>query len=229
MKNKIVVGISGAGNSFHDNSVALIKNGKIIFAASEERYTRIKHDSSFPKNSLKAAFKFAKVKNSDVSYFASGWPKLSILKFLLQIPAQDLLESTLGFVKRLNLLSLKCLLTSIFAQNIKDVENEILPTSKHIIIDHYIAHAASTYRTSGIDNCLAVVWDGFGTRSDGSLASGGVFVCEKGEIIQVETHSLNSSLGLFYEAITNALGFTPAEGEGKTMGLAAFGNPDRYY
>lgn len=228
-KDKIVVGISGSGNTFHDNSVCVVKNGKILFAASEERYTRIKHDPSFPTNTLKAALKFTKLKKNGIDYYASGWPRLSLYKTFTKFALVDVLESATGFIKNAKIENYKCLIESLFANNVKNFKSNYLPDEKHIVIDHYLAHASSAYRTSGVDDCVAVVWDGFGTKSDGSLAAGGVFLCKKGDISQVETHPVQASLGLFYEAVTNALGFTPAEGEGKTMGLAVYGKPEKFY
>ncbi len=222
-----IVGISGEGNGFHDNSVVLLKGGKVVFASSEERYTRIKHDPSFPKNTLKDALDIAGIKKSDVSYFASGWPKLSATKLALQFLNKNSLQSGLNFIKNANLSGFAALVKLLIEINIKKVETS-LPLEKRIVYDHYLAHAASAYYTSGFDKCLTVIWDGFGTRSDGTLASGAVFECKNGEIKEVGVHPINASIGLFYEAVTNALGFTPAEGEGKTMGLAVYGNPNRF-
>ncbi|MCH7641505.1 hypothetical protein IID22_04895, partial [Patescibacteria group bacterium] len=98
-KDVWVMGVSGLGNSFHDNSVCLVKNGKVVFAASEERYTRIKHDSSFPSNALKAAFNSAGIKRSEVDLYASGWPRLSLIKALLKVNEMDLLLSGFNFLK----------------------------------------------------------------------------------------------------------------------------------
>ena len=84
-KNIWIMGITGLGNRFHDNSVCLVKNGKVVFAGSEERYTRIKHDASFPKNALTAALKFAGIRKREISIYATGWPKFSPLKTLIKI------------------------------------------------------------------------------------------------------------------------------------------------
>ncbi|OGM02156.1 hypothetical protein A2115_01440 [Candidatus Woesebacteria bacterium GWA1_41_8] len=228
MKKDIwILGISGAGNKFHDNSACLIKNGKVLFAASEERYSRIKHDPSFPKSAIKAALTFAKIKPSDISLYATGWPRLSIVKTLFKVDKRGIALSGLNYLRNFPILGLVALLKHLDSLSIKPV-SDYLPVEKHVLFDHYLAHASSAYRTSGFEECLSVVWDGFGTKSNGLLASGGVFICREGMINEVETHPLEASIGLFYEAVTNALGFVPAEGEGKTMGLAAYGNPKRF-
>lgn len=220
------IGISGLGNSFHDNSVCLVRNGKIVFAASEERYTRLKHDSSFPKRAFNAALKFAGINKGDIDYYASGWPPLLPLKALLGLSKVDVVRSGINYLAAANGEGLVMVMKT-FRSGIKKVSNSV-PISKHNFIDHYLAHASSAYRTSGLEPCLTVVWDGFGTKDNGSLAAGGIFLCKKGKIEEVETHPLEASLGLFYQSVTSALGFAPAEGEGKTMGLAVYGNPRRF-
>lgn len=226
-KDTWVLGVSGDGNRFHDNSVCLVKNGEVVYASSEERYTRVKHDPRFPKNAIKAALKFAGVSKADISYFATGWPKLSVTKTFLNIDQAGLFVSGINYVKNSGIYGLLGLLNHLQRLSIKPVA-DYLPASKTICIDHYLAHASSAYRTSGFKDCLAVIWDGFGTTIEGRLVSGGVFECKGGMIKFLESHSLEDSLGLFYEAVTNALGYQPAEGEGKTMGLAAYGKPTRF-
>lgn len=228
MKENIwILGVSGVGDRFHDNSVCLLKNGRVIFAASEERYSRIKHDPSFPKKAIKAALQFAGIKRSAIKIYASGWPRMAVVKTLMRVNKKGLILSALNFFKNPLWQSMLALVKLIRIASFKPTAN-YLPEKQLTTLDHYLAHAASAYRSSGLDSCLAVVLDGFGTKKDGILASGGVFLCRDGKINQVETHSLEVSIGLFYEAVTNALGFVPAEGEGKTMGLAAYGKPKKF-
>lgn len=219
------IGVTGLGDSFHDNSVCLLKNGKVFFAASEERYSRLKHDSSYPSKAMKASYDFANIKRGDIDFFASGWPQVSLFKSLRKVSIKDLINSLSHILVNANSVSFRVLYKTLVRGGIKGVSKKF---RGHTLVDHYLAHASSAYRTSGIRDCLCVVWDGFGTKANGSLASGGVFICEEGYIREVETQSVQTSIGLFYEAITNSLGFTPAEGEGKTMGLAVYGNPKRF-
>lgn len=229
MKKDIwVMGISGVGNRFHDNSVCLTKNGEVVFAASEERYTRLKHDASFPGNAIEASLAFAGIKKSDISLYATGWPRFSPLKALLGVDKVGIVRSGIDYLKNSKLKGLIFLARHAKDLSVKTVYPS-LQKGKTLFFDHYLAHASSAYRTSGLKKCLAVIWDGFGTKKDGTLAAGGVFICQDGKITEVETHPIEASLGLFYEGVTNMLGFTPAEGEGKTMGLAAYGNPKRFY
>lgn len=222
------MGVTGFGNRFHDNSVCLVKNGKVVFAASEERYSRIKHDPVFPKKALKAALKFAGIQKSDIYLYATGWPKLSPIKTLLSVDKVGIARSGINYFKNSKVKGLIFLARHAADLSIKTVYPS-LRGGKTLFFDHYLAHASSAYRTSGLEECLAVVWDGFGTREDRTLAAGGVFDCRDNKINELETHPIEASLGLFYEGVTNMLGFTPAEGEGKTMGLAAYGNPKRFY
>lgn len=226
-KDRWILGISGVGDEFHDNSVCLIKNGNIIFAASEERYSRVKHDAKFPSKALEAGLRYAGIRRSDIDLYTSGWPLFSALRNLKTIIAKEVLFSALRYVRNSNLKGVTPLIKMLGRLKMKSMK-PYLPPGKHKIIDHYLAHAASAYRTANLTNCLAVVWDGFGIKQNGALASGGVFVCQEGQITEVEAIPLEASIGLFYEAVTNTLGFVPAEGEGKTMGLAAYGNSKRF-
>jgi len=96
-------------------------------------------------------------------------------------------------------------------------------------VSHHQAHAASAYRLSGFEDCLTVVVDTFGPDKDGTLISGGAYLCHQGAIERMEAIPAYTSVGSFYTAVTVALGFAFGDGEGKTMGLAAYGDPYTCY
>jgi carbamoyltransferase len=94
---------------------------------------------------------------------------------------------------------------------------------------HHLCHAASSYRTSGFDNALSVNMDCFGPDTEGNLWGGAAYTCSDNTITLLEYIPPNASMGLFYSAVSVCLGFKFGDGEGKTMGLAAYGNPWRAY
>src|SRR3989344_781542 len=80
--SKYILGVSGIGGYAHDNSMAIVREGHILFAASEERYTRIKHDSSYPAEAIKGAFKYLKIKPADIKTIAVGFPKRNLISLI---------------------------------------------------------------------------------------------------------------------------------------------------
>ena len=228
-KIKTILGITGLSKSFHDNSVVLVKNGKIIFAASEERYTRIKHDKSFPANSIKQALKFAKIPRDNVDLIAVGYPQRYFFQPFLGQDLVDLIKALLSWIRGRKIYfisdSLKILMGE-FIQNSQGREaKKLFVNKKRTYIGHHLSHAASAYFTAGYKEALAVCMDAFGPKENGELISGAVYVCDNNKVGKcAEEIKVNSSIGLFYTSVTQALGFTPGDGEGKTMGLAAYGN-----
>lgn len=233
-RNHYILGLSGYSD-YHDNSAALVKNSRLIFAASEERFTKEKHDPSFPTEAIKAALDFGGIQAKDLDFVVCGWPERSFFKvFLRKNFLLDILGSTLSLFKSVGPSPLLRLLDKIVlrerkAKSAVSLSQLGIPQEKALYMDHHRAHAASAYRTSGFRQCLTVTIDGFGSTPAGDLESGSVWVCKDGIMEKVESIPLEVSLGLFYEAITVAIGFKPIDGEGKTMGLAAYGNPTKVY
>lgn len=233
-RDRYILGVAGFSD-YHDNSAALVKNGKAIFAASEERFTRKKHDVSFPINSINAALEFEGIKAKDLDFVVCGWPKRNLIKVFLQKGRlSDLLRSVLFLFRSASPLLLFSFFTKLFlrertAKGTASLSDLRIPPEKTLYMDHHKAHAASTYRTSGFPECLAVTIDAFGSTPDGDLRSGSVWLCKDGRMEEAGPLPLETSLGLFYEAITVGVGFKPIDGEGKTMGLAAYGDPTKVY
>ena len=232
-KDVFILGITGLTHAFHDNSACLTKNGRVVFAASEERYSRIKHDRNFPKLSIRQALSFGRIRKSQIDYVAVGYPKRFFLQPFLGKNFLDLIRLLIELMKGRKLLffvDIAGILLGELGQNSFIWSKTDFPEKKVIFIDHHLAHAASAYFLGGMKKCLAVVMDAFGPKTSGKLISGAVFLCEDGKIIrQLDETGVSSSIGLFYTSVTQALGFTPGDGEGKTMGLAAYGKPDPAY
>lgn len=231
--NEYILGITGIKDYSHDNSAVIIKNGEILFAASEERYSRKKHDCSFPFNAIRNAFSYLKIRERDIKNISIGYPKRNILSILKNHLFYELIFFLCEILVYRNIFLLKdsfVFLLILLKHSVSNKEVQKFLSKKNMkYVDHHLAHGASAYYLSGYDETLCVVLDAFGPKLNGDIRSGAVFYCKKENIKEIMSVPIYASLGLFYQAITMALGFTPGDGEGKTMGLAAYGDPDKLY
>ena len=217
MKIKYVLGISCG---YHDSAACLLKNGKVVSACEEERFTGIKHDSSFPYNTIKWIFESNSITKDDISeicFYENPTLKLDRIK-----------ESTNKKPKRwYNFFSKK---NNIIERNqegydilLKDIETIKGKQTKVSFTDHHSSHLAYSYYTSPFESSAILSVDGVGEWKTTALGIG------KGNKIK-ELQSINfpHSLGMFYSSMTAFLGFKPNEGEYKVMGLAPYGNPTKF-
>ncbi|KKR65115.1 MAG: hypothetical protein UU06_C0028G0003 [Parcubacteria group bacterium GW2011_GWB1_40_5] len=230
MKSTYILGITGLSQAFHDNSAVLTKNGSTVFAASEERYSRIKHDRNFPILSIKEAFKFAHIFKSNIKFIAIGYPRRKFLQPFAGKDLNDFLITIINWIKGRGIFFILDAMKILFGEVVQNSRGRaaraFIKNKQVVYIGHHLSHAASAYFVGGFDKCLAVSMDAFGPTISGQLMSGEVYLCENNKIKErLEQIDVKSSIGLFYTSVTQALGFTPGDGEGKTMGLAAYGNP----
>lgn len=221
-----IIGFTSHISGNHDSSVALLIDGKIVFAESEERASRIKHDTHFPNKTLFESLEKNALKLKDIDYFASGSVSLT---------QTQILSSYWGGFKYAGMRkTIIWILTRIFLQltrmdlprqdkQLNSFLGRGLSKEKLITVSHYLAHAETAYQYSGMDECLVVAWDGYGLDQKGKPLCGSVFKGNDGKLELLEEIPVYTSLGLYYGAVTVSLGFKLNDGEGKTMGLAAFG------
>ncbi|MCL4360158.1 hypothetical protein M1555_02790 [Patescibacteria group bacterium] len=234
MKDGYILGITSIDGYTHDNSIAVVKNGRILFAASEERYSRKKHDGSFPQKAISSAVRYLRIRPSEIKTVAVGYPKRKILSVFANSYGWEILPFAFNFILRRNVLLLYDFFVGLRLWAGKSVGagrfQHAFLEKKHIrYVDHHYAHAASAYYTSGFKTCLAIVIDAFGSDGNGRIRSGAVYACRDGKMQEVMSIPLFASLGTFYLSVTYMLGFKPGDGEGKTMGLAAYGKPEALY
>ena len=210
MKNNYILGL----NIYHaDSSACIMKNGEIMFAIEEERINRIKHWAGFPIKSIKACLDFANISLDEVSYIAINSNPFSNI-FNKVFYSLKNFKSYKFFLDRLILkhkkISFKNLLLKKF--NIKKV-----PVIKYY--DHHLCHMASAYYPSKQKKSLLISADGFGNFASTVAAVG------NNESIDIKRKVLfPHSLGIFYQAFTQFLGFKNYGDEYKVMGLSAYGN-----
>jgi carbamoyltransferase len=207
--------ILGISCYYHDSAAVLIKDGVIIAAAEEERFSRIKHDSSFPKLAIDFCFKKAGISSLDLSY--TVFYEKPFLKF------ERLILNSLEYAPK----SL-----SFFRESMKEwffdkiwVKNEInsklgVNLDTILFCEHHLSHMASSYLCSPFAKAAVLSVDGVGewTSASWGIASGNSID------IKEEIHFPNS-LGLLYTAFTVFAGYEANEGEYKLMGLAPYGKP----
>lgn len=222
-----IIGITSDKVKVHDNSVALLNGNTVMFAEAEERISRKKHDGRFPTLALKEALKFTNTTLNQIDYFVTADPSPNVIKTFL---------STLKYVPVAGLGAyLTQVIERIKYRRQQESDNDLignftdLGISKEKIFDisHYLAHATTAYYFSPFPNCLVVTMDGYGLDTDGTPLSGKIYLGNGGELKVLEDIPVHGSLGLYYGAVTVALGFKLNDGEGKTMGLAAYGDPKK--
>lgn len=208
----IVLGL----NAFHgDSSAALVKDGKLIAAAEEERFRRIKHWSGLPTEAMKWCLADAGLKLGDVDHIAINRnPKVNNLRRALYVlrrrPSLSLIFKRLANIKR----------AASFEDSVQAAfPGEALRAQVHRV-EHHLAHLASAFLVSGFDEAVCLSIDGFGDFASSTWGIG------KGSDIQIDGRVyFPHSLGIFYSVITQFIGFPYFGDEYKVMGLAPYGEP----
>ncbi len=200
---------------FHDAAACLVKDGKLIAFAEQERFDRIKHSHMFPKDAIDFCLKYGNITGDDIDIIA-----------MQSSPKQFLLSSfsSIGFgMFNLDNLYNRALNFSIFRAHFNVIQSlkRMFPGKKIIEIPHHLAHAASTFYVSGFNKSNILTMDGRGERESTVFFKG-----ERGGIEKVWDKSFfdNHSFGICYRILTNILDLGDY-GEGKTMGLAPYGKP----
>lgn len=209
--------ILGISSHYHDSSAATIINGRLVAAAAEERFTREKHDPSFPHLAIEFCLEQANIKAEDidlVAYHEDPINKFSrnIMSTLVNWP-----HSRGNFIK-----AMKEMVVSGFWIRMQISKKLDLPASKVIYIPHHMSHASHTFFTSPFKRAAILTLDAVGEWN-----STGIFLGDKTvpEIKPLEVVRFPHSLGLVYSAFTSFLGFKVNSGESSVMALAAFGKP----
>ena len=230
----IIIGLSP---TVHESAVGIVVNGRLVAAAAEERFTRVKNQGGFPYRALEFAMKQAGVTASDVDYVAyAALPyireRILDLKAYLNnigytiLCGGNLKSRTLHFLNytRNILLNKEWQTWGGRVRRMLNALAEYSLVDKIIYVDHHASHIASAYYASGFDRALGVSLDGYG-----SGASGSFYLCEGGRMRLLQRIPYPHSLGTFYRRVTCALGFKPNRHEGKIVGLAAYGDPSILY
>lgn len=229
----IIIGLSPTA---HESAVGVLVDGRIVAAASEERFTRVKNQDGFPFQALDFCLKKAGVDPKDVDHVAyAALPfqeerRRDLLNYAQNVryvaTADGSAKSRLFHVANYTraLVVRKDWLMGNNETLIRGSLRRYGLDEKLVFVDHHLAHCASAYFCSGYDRALVVSLDGYGSGNAGSFYLG-----EGGKLHLLAEIPYPHSLGTFYRRVTQALGFKPNRHEGKIVGLAAFGDPSKLY
>lgn len=214
MKNEPVY-ILGISAYCHDSAAALIRDGEIIAAAQEERFTRKKHDASFPKNAVAYCLKTARITIKGVAYVAFYEKSFLKLERLLLTHLNYAPQGLLSFLKAMPVwLKEKIFLKDTLYRELEGYKGDI------IFSEHHESHAASAFFPSPFQEAAILTMDGAGEWATTSYGVG------RGNRLNLSAElRFPHSLGLLYSAFTYYCGFRVNSGEYKLMGLAPYGEP----
>ena len=215
---KSILGISAF---YHDSAACILKDGKIIAAAQEERFTRKKHDSSYPHQAIKFVLSYANLKLSDVDQIV--FFEKPFLKFerLLETYVAFAPKGFLSFSKAMPVwIKEKLFQKNLLFNKLKEHDENYKSDENIYFSDHHLSHAASAFFPSPFEEALVLTADGVGEWATTTVAVGKSNTLE----IKKEIH-FPHSLGLLYSAFTYYTGFKVNSGEYKLMGLAPYGFP----
>jgi len=216
-----VTAVLGISAFYHDSAAAIIVDGEIIGAAQEERFTRKKHDASYPKNAINYVLKEAGLKLHDIDHVV--FYEKPFLKF------ERLLETYVGFspsgFRSFSMsmplwLSEKLFQKKMLFDALKEQDNNFNDIKKINFSEHHLSHAASAFFSSPYEEAIILTLDGVGEWATTTVSLG-----KSNKIKILKEIHFPHSLGLLYSAFTYFLGFKVNSGEYKVMGLAPYGKP----
>ena len=216
-----MISILGISAFYHDSAACVLKDGEIVAAAQEERFTRKKHDPNYPKNAINFVLDYSNLKLSEVDHIV--FFEKPFLKF------ERLLETYVGFAPRGFVSFAKAMpiwiKEKLFQKNLlfnklKEHDKNYKSDKNIFFSDHHLSHAASAFFPSPFEEAIILTADGVGEWATTTVGVGKNNHLE----IKKEIH-FPHSLGLLYSAFTYYTGFKVNSGEYKLMGLAPYGKP----
>ena len=212
--------ILGISSFYHDSAAALIYNGKIIAAAQEERFSRIKHDSTYPTKAIAYVLNEAQITLSQIESVV--FYEKPFLKFerILESHLESIPYGLKTFCMAMPIwLREKLFLKKILLNELRKNYNKFKFKNLYFA-EHHFSHAASAFYPSPFDEAIILTLDGVGEWATSTISIG-----KGSELNIVKEMNFPHSLGLLYSAFTYYLGFKVNSGEYKLMGLAPYGKP----
>ncbi len=213
--------ILGISAFYHDSAACMLKDGEIIAAAQEERFSRKKHDARYPFNAIEFVLKFSNLKLSEVDQIV--FFEKPFLKFerLLETYVAFAPKGFASFSKAMPIwIKEKLFQKNLLFNKLKEHDKNYKSDKNIFFSDHHLSHAASAFFPSPFNEAIVLTADGVGEWATTTVAIGK----DNGLEIKKEIH-FPHSLGLLYSSFTYYTGFKVNSGEYKLMGLAPYGNP----
>src|SRR5215207_6536985 len=204
----------------HDSAACLVIDGAIVANIAEERFSRIKHDAGFPAAAIDYCLQHGGISSSDidvVAFAATHLPLTTESRFAL---GPEQLRTLAGYraagAHAAHQRMLERYLPPLYTPRIR-----LSPNCRLLFVEHHLSHAAAAHFTRGRDDrCLIMTLDGIGDQ-----VSTAIWIGDGNDITPLQKWGQDASLGWFYGSVTEALGWQHGDGEGTTMGLAAYGDP----
>ncbi len=211
--------ILGISAYYHDSAAAIICNGEIIAAAHEERFTREKHDASFPENAVRFVLKEAGIEFKDLAAVAFYDKPYIKFEHLLETYHSFAPKGLVSFLSAVPMwIKEKLFMKKMLKDEFKKFGNNKIPI---LFPEHHLSHAASAFYPSPFEEAAILTIDGVGEWATTTIAHG-----KENRITIIKELRFPHSIGLLYSAFTYYLGFKVNSGEYKLMGLAPYGNPE---
>jgi carbamoyltransferase len=213
--------ILGISAFYHDSAAALLRDGEIVAAAHEERFTRKKHDQAFPTNAVTFCMEYGGVGVTDmdaVVFYDKPLLKFERLLETYYVYAPKGLKSFLSAIPIW--IKEKIFLKKLIRDELKKIDNGTVKDVNLLFTDHHLAHAASAFFPSSFSGAAILTIDGVGEWATASIGLG-----RDNNITLLKEMRFPHSVGLLYSAFTHYLGFRVNSGEYKLMGLAPYGDP----
>ena len=213
--------IIGISCFYHDSAAALIRNGEIVSAVQEERFTRIKHDASFPINSIKHCLDSNNLGISDIDAFVFYEKPFIKFERLLETYLQKIPFGFSSFKLAIPLwIKEKLFQRQLIIKNLYLIQKDPKIKKKIFFTDHHHSHAASAFYPSPFKEAAVLTLDGVGEWATTTVAKG-----DGRNLEMLKEIHFPHSIGLLYSAFTYYTGFKVLSGEYKVMGLAPYGEP----
>ena len=207
--------VLGISCYYHDAAAVLLKDGVLVAAAEEERFTRIKHDFAFPKKAIKFCLDQEELEGADLDYVVFFEKPFRKLDRILMMTLQTYPQSYKVFRESM----IAWMTDKLWVGTTLQTEIGV-PKERILFSEHHLSHAASAYLCSPFDEAAILTVDGVGEWVTGTYGVG------RGNDIKLQKQmEFPHSLGLLYSAFTAFLGFEVNEGEYKVMGMAPYGVP----
>jgi len=210
--------ILGISCFMSDASAALIKDGELIAAAEEERFTREKHDGDFPANAIDFCLKVTGITYKDIDYvgfYFKAWHNFHKRMFsVIQNMPHSLIVSAVKGNRWFSMLAIKHYLARHFKIRVREFP------FKFIFVEHHLAHAASSFFVSPFEESAILTMDECGEYESILFSHG-----KRNKIAKIHSIGHPHAIGVLYRYVTNYLGFPKIGQEGKVMGLAPYGRP----
>ncbi len=219
----------------HDAGAALLSDGRIVFAANEERFTKRKLEVGFPRHSIGAALKHAGIRPTDVEHVAYSTTEFSKTlervfpsmrenyyqfrrRKMLRPPFEGLRHKLKYSMTTVGILPGCGTVSGLVAE--RELRSMGFSGFRLHAVEHHTAHAASAALTSGMGRALIITVDGLGDGLSGSIST-----FEKGTLERHAVIPAKDSIGIFFEQVTNIVGMRELEDEGKVMAMADYSYP----